>query len=189
MKTKSVFIIGFVLMVLIQLGLPVKMIWDREDILSQGKEFKFETEPIDPNDPFRGKYIVLNYLADWVPVEDKSDWEYGETVYALIGEDERGYAHFISASKNRPNPGTAYLKTTVGSGFYTESTKLPLKLDFYRLYMDEYEAPKAEALYADSQVDSTFTAYGLVVIKEGEAVLKDVMIDGTSIREMVEESN
>ena len=45
----------FILVALVQLFVPAKMILDREDILDMGKEYKFKTEPIDPNDPFRGK--------------------------------------------------------------------------------------------------------------------------------------
>jgi hypothetical protein len=40
-------------------------------------------------------------------------------------------------------------------------------------------------LYLESLRDTNLITYGLVNIKAGEAVLKDVMIDGKSIKEMV----
>ena len=60
MSTKIIVIIAFIFMVFAQWYVPSKMILDREDILKNGEEFKFLTQPIDPSDPFRGKYITLN---------------------------------------------------------------------------------------------------------------------------------
>ena len=37
MNKKSLLLIGFVLMVLVQLAVPSKMIWDRENILLHGE--------------------------------------------------------------------------------------------------------------------------------------------------------
>ena len=48
------------------------------------------------------------------------------------------------------------------------------------------EAPKAEAEYSRAQLDTSQLAYALVNIKNGEAVIKDVLIDGVSIRELVD---
>ncbi|MBD3630845.1 GDYXXLXY domain-containing protein [Cyclobacterium sp.] len=59
MANKKIVLPVFVLIALLQLYLPAKMILDREDILHKGKEYKFKTQPIDPNDPFRGKFIAL----------------------------------------------------------------------------------------------------------------------------------
>ena len=63
MNKKILLISAFVLVVLVQLYVPAKMIWGREEVLNTGTEYKFRTAPIDPNDVFRGKYINLNYEA------------------------------------------------------------------------------------------------------------------------------
>lgn len=54
MTNKKTLLSVFILVAIVQLYVPAKMILDREDILDTGKEYKFKTEPIDPNDPFRG---------------------------------------------------------------------------------------------------------------------------------------
>ena len=59
----KIVIIAFVLLALIQWVLPARMIWEREEVLQIGKEFKFIVEPIDPEDPFKGRYINLNFKA------------------------------------------------------------------------------------------------------------------------------
>jgi hypothetical protein len=51
--------------------------------------------------------------------------------------------------------------------------------------MEESKAYDAELAYRESVIDTTQIAYGLVAVKDGDAVLKDVMIDGVSIGEIV----
>lgn len=52
--------LGFIL-VAVQLVVPASMIYNAEAIIAKGTEYKFITTPIDPTDPFRGKYITLSY--------------------------------------------------------------------------------------------------------------------------------
>lgn len=51
--------------------------------------------------------------------------------------------------------------------------------------MDEYKAPKAEAAYRESTRDSTQKTYAVVSILNGDAVAKDVLINGQSIRQVI----
>ncbi len=61
MNTKKLLLVAFILVALAQLYVPTKMILNRENVLANGTDFKFRTAPIDPNDPFRGKYVNLQY--------------------------------------------------------------------------------------------------------------------------------
>ena len=54
--------------------------------------------------------------------------------------------------------------------------------------MEESKAYEAEQIYIENQIDSSKKTYALVSIKNGDAVLKDVLIDGVSIREVVKEN-
>ena len=49
----------------------------------------------------------------------------------------------------------------------------------------ESKAQPAEDLYRKSIIDSTQIAYALVHVKNGEAVIKDVMINGKSIADLI----
>ena len=62
---------------------------------------------------------------------------------------------------------------------------LAIDYPFDRYYMEESKAYDAELTYRKSQLDTSQIAYALVSIKDGEAVLKDVLINGVSIREIV----
>jgi uncharacterized membrane-anchored protein len=169
----------------VQLFVPAKMILDREDILDMGKEYKFKTEPIDPNDPFRGKYITLRYEEDVIEIQNEADWIRGEIIYVFLKTDNEGFAKIKSVSKENPTDNQDFLKTKVSHVTGNGSNKLTIDYPFDRYYMEESKAYDAELTYRESQLDTSQIAYALVSIKDGEAVLKDVLINGISIREIV----
>ena len=185
MNNKKVLISAFILVAFIQLYVPAKMIWDREEILKSGVAYKFKTAPIDPSDPFRGKYITLSYDHNTVMVENEKDWLRGEEVYVYLIKNNEGYAEIDSISKEEPTDDYNYLKTTVGYVSGNGSNKLTINFPFDRFYMEESKAYNAELAYRESQRDTSKMTYALVHIKKVEAVLKDVYIDGIGIREIV----
>ncbi|MBT8196020.1 MAG: GDYXXLXY domain-containing protein [Bacteroidia bacterium] len=183
--TKKILLPAFVLVALAQLYVPAKMILDREDIMDTGTEYKFKTEPIDPTDPFRGKYITLRYEDDIIKIQNEEDWVRGETIYVFFTTDDEGFAKIDSVSTEHSTDNRDFLKTKVRNITSNSSNKLTIDFPFNRYYMEESKAYDAELAYRDSQIDTNQTAYALVNIKDGEAVLKDVLIDGVSIREIV----
>ena len=60
-----------------------------------------------------------------------------------------------------------------------------IEYTFDRFYMEETKAQAAEDMYRESIVDSSQVAYALVNIRNGEAVIRDVLINGTSISDLV----
>ncbi|MEM1123086.1 MAG: GDYXXLXY domain-containing protein [Bacteroidota bacterium] len=171
---------------LLQWWIPLNMIFQQETILKEGTAFKFQTEPIDPNDPFRGKYITLNYVIDRVEVTNGKSWVSGEPVFVQIEEDAKGFAKVKSLEKVTPTNDANYVKATIRGVYGGNPTMVNLQYPFERFYMEESKAPKAEALFRDLWRDSTTQVYGLVIIKDGRAALEDVLVDEISIREAVE---
>lgn len=183
-KTKIIPLI-FIVVVLLQLYVPFKMIWDNNDVLKSGKEFKFITMPIDPNDPLRGKYITLSYSETRKKVARKMDFVTNEKIYVVIENDSKGFAKINSISKEKPST-SDFIFTKISYINYDEdSLEIFIDYPFNRFYMEESKAPNAEKLYNETIRDTSKTTYGLVAIKDGEAVLKDVCIDGVSIKELV----
>lgn len=161
------------------------MILDREEVLRTGKEYKFKTTPIDPNDFFRGKYIVLRYEENTIQIQSESDWVRNETIYVILTTDNEGYAKIHSVSKEEPTDNQYFLKAKVSHVTFDSSNKLAIDYPFDRYYMEESKAYDAEQTYRESLRDTSRVTYALVSIKDGEAVLKDVLIDGISIKEIV----
>lgn len=189
MNTKNKVLIVFILVSLVQLFIPAKMIFDREDVLATGKEFKFRTQPIDPNDPFRGKFVSLQFSENSILIQNQIDWLNNETVFVLLTISNDGFAKIQSVSKIKPLETVDFVKAKVDYIQNSDSTRLFIEYPFTRFYMEESKAPMAELVYNETVVDTNIVTYGLVSIKDGEAVLKDVLINETSIVEIVKARN
>ena len=179
-------LLAFVFVALAQIYVPAKIVLNRVQILGTGKEFKFKTAPIDPADPFRGKYIMLDFKETTIDIQKEEKWTRGETVNVFLTTDENGFAKIKSVSKLEPADKQDFLKAKVRFISY-DGSKLTIDYPFDRFYMEESKAYDAELTYNRSRRDTNSVAYALVNIKNGESVLKDVMIDGISIREIVKQ--
>jgi len=186
MNSKKIIILAFILLALAQIYVPAKIILDRGIVLTSGKEFKFKTAPIDPSDPFRGKYINLNFNENTVEIQNKENWANGETVFVLLTTDSNGFAKIRSVSKTKPLDNEDFLKAKVDFIIY-DGSKLSIEYPFERFYMEESKAYDAELTYNRTLRDTSQFTYALVNIKNGESVLKDVLINGIPIREIVKQ--
>jgi uncharacterized membrane-anchored protein len=177
---KTVGIILFVLLCLVQLAVPSKMVFAQEDVLHTGHEYRFRTAPVDPYDPFRGKYVTLRFDAEEYETDSTQTWMRGEAVYVVLGTDSAGFAIVTSVQRQEPQGDVDYVAAEIQ---YAYEGRINLHYSFDRFYMDENKAPLAEKQYleANSRL-SAQEAYAVVYVKKGEAALKDVMVDGVSLR-------
>lgn len=184
---KKIILPLFALMCLAQWFVPAQMIYDQERVLREGKTYHFKTAPIDPSDPFRGKYITLRFEEDHVEVVNPKEWENAEYVYVSI-IDSAGFAKISTVSMYQPE-GADYIKARVSFVSDYEPYTLRIQYPFERFYLEESKASEAERLYWDNRTDSTQVIYAVVSIKDGNAALKDVMLNDRSIVDVVREIN
>lgn len=171
------------LLFLAQLAVPAYMIANREMTLAGGKQFKFKAAPVDPYDPFRGRYVSLNFDTGEIPATDNGDYLYGDTVFAVMETDENGYARFTAVSKEKPAAGD-YMEVRVANTTGDANKKMiRVRLPFDRYYMDEELAPEAEKEYSERLRENTAEIYVTVRVVSGAAVLERLYIDGTPIEE------
>ena len=182
---QKITIAAFILMVLAQLYVPASMIFRDELVIREGTAFKFKTAPIDPNDPFRGKYVSLFFNENAVEVEEATDWAMGELIFATITTDSAGYAIIGSVSKTEPKGPEAYIKATVEYSATDSIHRVYVRYPFDRFYMEEFKAPAAETVYTEATRDSNQVAHALVMIRKGDAVVTDIFIDDVSIKEVI----
>ena len=187
MNYKKISITAFILMCIAQLFVPAKMITGQEDVLKTGKVFKFRTAPVDPNDPFRGKYITLNYQDDEFPAPDMNILKgKNQQLYVELKTDGDGFAKIINVSKIRP----AHPDYIISNNHYqtrrNNQDLISIQFPFDRFYMEEFKAPAAEKAYRESNRDTSVVTYALVYIKDGDVVLEDVVMDGISIKDQAE---
>jgi uncharacterized membrane-anchored protein len=191
--------IAFALLVAAQWFVPVSLITKSERTLVDGTEFRFRTQPVDPSDPFRGKYITLSFEAANIMVRDTAQHQYepGEDVFASIVLDSAGFAVVDSLYTEDPrDESLTMLKSKVNYAYMEADGGQSVQIDFpfERLYLEESKASEAERVYWQNQrfvTDSTtaIKSYAVVRIRDAHAVLVDVMINDRSIVDIVREIN
>jgi len=169
---------------LLYLVYPAYLIQRQEGILERGEAFRFELQPVDPVDVFRGRYLDLYYeLPEFEPPPDVRE---GQAIYLGIRTDERGYAYFDRLLTAPPAEG-AYLRTRV-SYLGPDLLYYELPDNMVRYYLNERTAPLAEAALAEllanpPETDTTVPAYALVRVLDGQARIEQLYFDGLPLLE------
>jgi uncharacterized membrane-anchored protein len=177
MKNKTYYIIAFAIVALVQAFVPINMILHREDVLNTGVLYKFKCAPVDPNDPFRGKFVILSFEAERFETTDSS-WKVADPVYAILENDAAGFAKINSLQRTAPESGD-YISVEI-IGIYTDGIRL--KLPFDRYYIEESKAKAAEEVYWKNP--TTTVAY--VYVTDGSPVLSKLMIGEETIEQAAE---
>jgi uncharacterized membrane-anchored protein len=204
---KSILLAGFVVMVIAQWAVPFTMMRSAHEVLDMGVEYKFKTRPVDPSDPFRGKYVTLDYEAETYVPSDTNEihaFNYGDKVFAMLVPDSAGFMKVNRLVKDQPQQGLEYLIVKMGYAgpayVYDDSTSvvkvtptINLEFPFDRFYVEESKASETEQLYWNTRSatdsDSVSVCYAKVKIYNGKATLVDVMINDRPILDIVRELN
>jgi uncharacterized membrane-anchored protein len=162
------------------------MISRREIILTRGEQFKFRTAPVDPYDAFRGRYVALSIDKSFAPLSKGQKFRYGESVYALIGIDESGFAEITAVTDKRPEDQAYMLATVDYYGSKVDVVNLDLPIDRY--YMEENAAAQAENIYREFSSRGKQDAYVSVRILNGLAVIESLFVGGQRIEDAVRQA-
>lgn len=171
----------FAVVALAQLAVPGWMIAQREIVLDRGTAYKFRTAPIDPYDPFRGRYVWLNFEETSVRYTGEGILTHGRPFYVTIETGADGYARLVAADLHPPASGD-YLQV---ESHWIEGTMLHVTLPFDRYYMNEKAAPAAEIAVRENSRLQNRNAYVTVRVLNGQAVLEGLFVDGVSIEEFL----
>jgi uncharacterized membrane-anchored protein len=176
-----------------------------EMTLATGSTYNVKTVPVDPADPFRGRYVAVrpaltlpNPLSpDVVELLDQvgrfRPSTARKTAYAVLGNDAEGFARVVQVVPEPPRTGD-YLEIAevrqrviepAEQGRQPEMVR-DILLPFDRYYMAEAAAPVAEQRYRetvrrDDDVDTWIT----VRVRNGIGVIEGLFIDGVRIEELL----
>jgi len=168
--TSNMRIIAFAIYAIGLIGFPIWMIVQENNTFNEGDAYKFKCAPLDPNDPFRGKYITLRF--ENIEFQDSIYKYRGGPVYGYVDVNDTGYA-YISSLDSIPNQSEPYIKLEKTSGF---KGSIRYRLPFDRLYMNENKAQAAEDLYRNALRDTTQSVYAKVYIAGDRFLLDDVYV-------------
>lgn len=174
---KNILIAAFILLVLVQWFVPGKMIWDKENVFKKGKTFRFETEPVDPVDPFRGRYIILNFKSDTFRVKGMPELQIDEPVYVLLENDAQGFAYIKDVLLKKPAGQSNYVTANAYISRENDDWLIYVTYPFEEFYLEEFKAPKAEQAFIESSRDSTKKTYATVRVFNGDAVIENVYVN------------
>ncbi len=178
----SLRLILFALVGLLQILLPGRSIWVRQQTLSHGRLWKFRAEPVDPVDAVRGRYVTLAFDAEKVPQSEALPPS--ADVYALLKEGTDGFAVVDRLSRTSVS-GDNVIKVTT-NGFYdgVERVEFPFK----RFWLAEKIAPRAEEAYQTNSRKDKRNAYATVRIRAGDAAVEQLYVGDLPLAEFIQQN-
>lgn len=181
MNKKKLVIFLFSCFAAVLIAVPVMLIRQQENILATGQEFKFKTQPMDPFDAFRGRYVALGFERTPLDVPNNVKLNGGQTVFVQIENKPDGFARFSRLFAAAP-ANVAYLKCRVS---YQSGNQVYFDVPFDKYYLQETKAPKAEKLYREHSARSVQDGYIILSVKNGEGVIKGLYLGGKPIEELL----
>ena len=185
---KRLLIIVFIITILAQWFIPVTTIFRKQKVLKDGKTYHFKARPLDPEHPFKGRYLIMSFDEENFRIDSSLKFDYGAKAYALIETGPDNMANLYSLSLNRPEPGTDYLEVEVQYVNYLDDAPIAnLKFPFREYYLKESNATKAEAIYFRSASDTNSVTSAVVKIHNGESVLTGIKIGAKDLQNLLSE--
>lgn len=182
-------ILGFIIAA--QLSVPAFLVYKYENTLKYGELYRFKVRPIDPYDPFRGRYVRLDFDNHEVQYNGNETLKYGDFVYANLNKDSEGNATLGEIFTHKPNIGN-YLKVKFFDNygvFNKPDNTYKVGFIFDRYYSRESKAMKIENAVRDNRVqrgidnDEIETVSAQVRIKDGLGVIEELYIGDLTIHE------
>lgn len=183
MTRRHVVFVLFVVVALVQMGVVGAAIGRREAVLRHGRAYKFRTEPVDPFDAIRGRYVAIRLETGPAKYDGRGELAQGQHVYAIIETDPEGWARLPRVTLRPPASGD-YLRAAVSD---VAQGQVHLILPIDRYYMEEEAAPKAERAYFEHTRRQERDAYVTVRVWRGWAVLEELYVGGKPIRQFLAE--
>lgn len=178
MKNKALLLALFIAVALVQAAAPLYMAWRWENILQTGRQFYWQTVPIDPYNAFKGRYVALRFKENTGPIIDNTDIASERMLYAVIAENDAGQAYISGITANRPAQGD-YVKV---KAYRKDKNTAYVILPFTRYYLPEDMAPAADAVYRGN---AGKTGIAAVRIKDGYGVVEQLYIGEKTLLEFL----
>ncbi|NVK22794.1 MAG: GDYXXLXY domain-containing protein [Kangiellaceae bacterium] len=177
----------------LQLAIPAYMIWEQHNILTNGTLYKFQTRPIDPYDPFRGRYVTLRFSANQEAFNVKSKRRLAKDtwVYAILDNDAQGYAAIQQVVVDKPRDGVDFVQVKLAYTWFHkgENNDYHVVLPFDRYYAPESLAPEIEqAVWRRNDNSEVEDVYVAVKVLKGKATIEELFINQLPIREFLQEA-
>lgn len=184
MHKKPYLLISALVSAVVLCGVMVWMITDRATILRDGREVVLKTEPIDPRDLLRGRYVRLNYSISRVPpltfTEEMPDYfDTGTVIFVRLEEGADGFWQAAEARVgSRPDDdGGIWIRGETLYRMASTDNPANVRYGIERFYAPEALAPEIEKRMRDGEVTEVVVA----VAEDGRAQIKALRQAGNTI--------
>jgi uncharacterized membrane-anchored protein len=181
-----------------QLGATSWSIVRYETTLAHGALYKVKTVPVDPADPFRGRYVAIQPAITLpAPVAPDVEQLFSDVratgAYVVLTTGEDGFARAAAVVSERPASGDfleiarAWRRPIFDPQEQrVRETRYEIVLPFDRYYMNEAAAPAAERRYQESvRQNANAETWVAIRVRNGTGVVEGLYIDGVTIEEAI----
>ena len=171
--------------ILSQLIVFASIINKREAILRKGTVLRFNIEPVDPFDAFRGQYVSLWFPdAQHCPSTIQTNrFEKGQRIYVRFEDGTNGLSRPVEVSRLKPDWDSGiWLKTRAR---WNRGIDVTFVFPIDRFYADEKTAPKIEGLVSFRTRDVVSNACAVVRAYQGTFLLEDLEFDGMPVHDYI----
>ena len=158
------------------------------------QEFLFRTGALDPYDSFRGRYVTLNPMPNTVSAGKEVSKRSQRLRYAVLARGEDGFAEVTRLTEEPPS-GEPFVRVHNVFRRYewrgnrkSETALYQFSFPFNRFYLNEKLAPEAEALVTETiRKNADHCVLSVLVYADGSYAVKDLLIRGTPLLEVIRE--
>jgi hypothetical protein len=175
---------AFTALCLAQLAVPASMIARYELALARGAVFKVRGAPVDPVDPFRGRYVVFRLAFE--PVE--LDTSFAGPVWVELEEGPDGFARAGTVSKTRPARGHYVQAQAIPLEWGAGPVRTRVELPQDRYYLEESKAPRAEVAARAQSRPALRNTWVTLRVRQGVGAVERFWIDGVPVEEYLARS-
>ncbi len=166
------------------------IVWDRVDLLANGREITMKVVPVDPRDLFRGDYVILGYELSPINHDTKTDGPLpgrlykGRAIYVTIAPDADNAwkpVRFDTAYPETVAPEQAVLKGRVEhiyGGRASGKYRIRVRYGIESYFVPEGTGVPIEKLVREKKVEAL-----VAVGSDGDVALKALLSDGERISE------
>lgn len=186
---KSISLVFLAIAIFSQLLVFASIITKREAVLRKGTVLRFNIQPIDPFDAFRGQYVSLRFQdALSCPMTNSTaSFERGQRIYVRFEAGTNGMSRPVEAIASKPDwDGGIWLKTRVR---WNNASDLHFEFPIDRFYSDEKTAPKIEGLVSFRSRTMVSNACAVVRAYHGSFLLGDLEFNGIPVLRYLEQEN
>jgi uncharacterized membrane-anchored protein len=163
---------------LLQLAVPSWMILRQERTLVSGHEYRLRLAPVDPADPFRGRFMNLAFDIEAEPValNCPPPGEHSCELYAALATGPDGFATLGSVGTAVPDGDYLVIPSQNWHYDWKQKTQVRIRVPFHAFYLNEDRAAEVEGRARDLVQQARkkgikADVHALVRVKDGNAVL------------------